>query len=208
MRLSPSQRWFVAGCLAESSLLVIAVLLGWVLNRPALATLHWQTNDFLWGLVGVLPMAAAFWWMVNSSWHPLVEIHWFLDQYVRPILGQWSPWQLLVVSVVAGISEESLFRSVIQGGLVPYLHPLGALAVASILFGLCHAMTRAYAVIAALIGAYLGGLWLLTGNLLAPVTSHAVYDFLALMYFLHYPSITAGPANGTGSPPPPPPAAT
>jgi membrane protease YdiL (CAAX protease family) len=47
-----------------------------------------------------------------------------------------------------------------------------------------HLVTKTYAVIATLIGAYLGVLWLATENLLAPITTHAVYDFVALVYFL------------------------
>ena len=39
-----------------------------------------------------------------------------------------------------------------------------------------------YAVIATLIGA--GVLWFAAGNLLAPITTHAVYDFVAPVYFL------------------------
>jgi membrane protease YdiL (CAAX protease family) len=31
-------------------------------------------------------------------------------------------------------------------------------------------------------GVYLGGLLLLTDNLLAPIATHAVYDFVALIY--------------------------
>jgi hypothetical protein len=41
-----------------------------------------------------------------------------------------------------------------------------------------------FCVIATLIGAYLGVLWLAAENLLAPITTHAVYDFVALVYFL------------------------
>ena len=45
-------------------------------------------------------------------------------------------------------------------------------------------MTKTYALIATLIGAYLGILWIAIGNLLAPIATHAVYDFVALAYFL------------------------
>jgi membrane protease YdiL (CAAX protease family) len=39
-------------------------------------------------------------------------------------------------------------------------------------------------IITAFIGLYLGLLWLWTGNLLTPMITHAVYDILALVYFL------------------------
>ena len=55
-----------------------------------------------------------------------------------------------------------------------------ALALASIAFGLAHAVTPAYAVIATVFGAYFGWIWLATGNLLVVVVAHAVYDFVVL----------------------------
>jgi hypothetical protein len=56
------------------------------------------------------------------------------------------------------------------------------LAVAALLFGLAHFITPTYAVLAGTMGLYLGWLWIDTGNLLVPITAHAVYDFLALAY--------------------------
>ena len=61
-----------------------------------------------------------------------------------------------------------------------------ALVLASGLFGACHLLTWTYAILAALIGAYLGLLWIWTGNLLTPMITHAVYDFAALVYFLRF----------------------
>ncbi|MEI6785094.1 MAG: CPBP family glutamic-type intramembrane protease [Verrucomicrobiota bacterium] len=43
---------------------------------------------------------------------------------------------------------------------------------------------RTYAIVAALLGVYLGLLWMWTGNLLTPMITHAVYDFATLVYFL------------------------
>ena len=59
-----------------------------------------------------------------------------------------------------------------------------ALALASLLFAAAHLITWTYALIVAFIGAYLGLLLIWTGNLLTPMITHAVYDFIALVYFL------------------------
>ena len=62
---------------------------------------------------------------------------------------------------------------------------LRGLLAASVLFGLAHPITPAYAVLAAMIGVYLGWLWLaFDKNLLVPITAHALYDFLALIYLV------------------------
>lgn len=59
-----------------------------------------------------------------------------------------------------------------------------ALILAAVAFGAAHLITWTYAVVTTIIGAYLGLLWIWTGNLLTPMVTHAVYDFIALVYFL------------------------
>lgn len=93
--------------------------------------------------------------------------------------------QLTLISVCAGISEEALFRGAIQGSLADHVGLGVALIMASLLFGAFHLITWTYAIIAAFIGAYLGLLWIWTGNLLAPIVTHAVYDIAALVYFFN-----------------------
>jgi membrane protease YdiL (CAAX protease family) len=51
-------------------------------------------------------------------------------------------------------------------------------------FGLAHPISTTYAVLASLIGIYLGFLFVATDNLLVPIVTHAAYDFLALVYLL------------------------
>jgi membrane protease YdiL (CAAX protease family) len=94
---------------------------------------------------------------------------------------------LFGISVLAGVGEEALFRGLVQDTLAAWM-PLGvALALASLLFGLLHAVTPTYAVLATLMGAYLGGLYLWTGGLLAPMVTHGVYDFAVLLYLQYGP---------------------
>ena len=176
--------WFFRGCLFETMQLLVAVALGWMFDQPLLAIIRWDGGDVLLGGLACIPLLVLFRASVSSRWAPLTRIRQFLEQFVRPILGQWSLTQLAVISVLAGVSEEALFRGFIQGLVAEWHGPTLAIVVSSVLFGLCHAMTRAYALIAGLIGAYLGALCVLTGNLLVPMVAHALYDFVALVYFL------------------------
>lgn len=107
-----------------------------------------------------------------------------MESLLRPLFGKWSILQLAIISLCAGISEEAFFRGAIQGSLAERVGVITALVLASGLFGAFHLITWTYAIIAALIGAYLGLLWIWTGNLLTPMITHAVYDFVALVYFL------------------------
>lgn len=136
------------------------------------------------GILASLPLLVLFFWLLHSSLPAFKRISEFLEDHVRAVFESWAIWQLVVISLLAGVCEEVFFRSVFQGGLARYIGTIPALVVASVVFGCFHLVTKTYAAIATLIGAYLGVVWLATGNLLAPMITHAVYDFVALTYFL------------------------
>jgi membrane protease YdiL (CAAX protease family) len=175
---------FATGCLFELALLVLALLWGWLFHRPAFTDLLWSLKCAGLGVAAALPPFAFFLWTLNSRL-PLFSPHrQLLASVLRPVFGKWSILQLLAISLIAGVSEEALFRGALQGSLSDRVGVIGALVLASGLFGACHLLTWTYAIIAALIGAYLGLLWIWTGNLFTPMITHAVYDFAALVYFL------------------------
>jgi uncharacterized protein len=178
-------RGFVAIALAcELSLLPVAFGLAWLLGLPLFAGFLVRASDLLWGIVASLPLLALFGWMLKASWPQLRKIREFMEARVRPLFSSWSLWELAMLSAAAGVCEEALFRGALQGGLSRWMNPTVALLIASVAFGLCHFVTRTYAVIAGGLGVYLGVLWLVTGTLVAPMITHAVYDFIALVWFL------------------------
>ena len=176
--------WFPFGCVVELSLLFAGAMLAFLLGQPLFGNLQWCLRDLWLGILASLPLLALFFWLLHSSLPALERIGEFLEARVRTLFEPWAIWQLAVISLLAGVCEEVFFRSVFQGGLARHIGTIPALVVASVIFGCFHLVTKTYAVIATLIGAYLGVLWLATENLLAPITTHAVYDFVALVYFL------------------------
>jgi membrane protease YdiL (CAAX protease family) len=115
---------------------------------------------------------------------PLRRIRRFFDEELRPLLAA-RPWSdLALLAVAAGVGEEMLFRGTIQGALDRAWGPTAGVLGASVIFGLLHPITPGYTVIAGLLGAYLGVVWLITGNLLAVMVAHALYDFAALLILL------------------------
>jgi len=178
------RRWFFFACLFETSLVGIATGLGWLLHHQPGADLHLHFVDGLIGCLATFPPLGFFIWMCRATPAPLAKVQDFLEEVVRPFFKGWSLAELALISVLAGISEEWLFRGAVQGGLSKTLGQPLALVVASVAFGLCHLVNWTYAFAAACIGAYLGVVWLQTGNLLTPIITHALYDFLALTCLL------------------------
>lgn len=109
--------------------------------------------------------------------------------------------QLAVIAAMAGLGEEMIFRGVVQAALANWLGdgagPWIALLAAAVLFGLLHTVTPTYALLAGLIGLYLGWLWMVTDNLLVPVVVHGLDDFVALVYLVKTrPAIHPPDADG------------
>jgi membrane protease YdiL (CAAX protease family) len=185
--MNESQRWFWLTLAFEGLLLLLAELIGSVTDLELFADFRWDLDDALWGMsCAALPLM-AFVISLRSSRKPFVSIRRALDQTVGRIFHEFSILQLLVISIVAGVSEEVLFRAVLQSGITRLLDPYSALVISGIAFGAAHLLTWSYGLVACLAGIYIGIIWLVTGNLLTPIVLHAVYDFFALVYFLRVP---------------------
>lgn len=177
-------RFFWVACAIEAALLLVAAAIAWPFGQPLLSDLHWNGADLMLGLAAGIPLWLLFWWMMRSTFEPLARIRRLLVDNLRPMFGRWSLLQLGILSALAGISEEVLFRSVIQGVATTAFGTAAGLVLASVLFGIAHLVTGTYGIVAAAIGLYLGLLWLAGENLLIPIVTHAAYDFAALFYLL------------------------
>jgi uncharacterized protein len=175
---------FAAGSAVELSLLLVAAGAAWALKAPLFADLHWSVRDLFLGIAATAPLLFGFVLLMKATLPALRRIQAFLETGIRPAMRHWTVPQVAVISLLAGLCEETLFRGVLQGAFTEWLGQGPALVVAAAVFGVCHWITRTYALLAALVGLYLGGLWLWTGNLLVPIVAHALYDFVALIWIL------------------------
>jgi len=141
---------------------------------------HWNLVPVLRGVLLTVPLAAFLWWTVKSNWPPLKELREILVHRFGPILRRCAWVDLLYVSVLAGLSEEVLFRGAIQNLLLGW-GVVAAIVGTNLLFGLCHAATITYFVYAFGAGCYLT--WVAgvhDQSLSSAIVAHAGYDLLAL----------------------------
>jgi membrane protease YdiL (CAAX protease family) len=168
----------------EGGLVGVAWLLGWWLEQPPLRTFDWSARAALLGVAATLPLVLLFFALVRWPVGPLAGIKRFTEEVICPVLSPCTVVDLVGIAALAGLGEEMVFRGVLQPALGHQIGKWGALASASVLFGLAHAVSVTYAVLATLMGAYLGALWMYSGNLLVPVVVHGLYDLVALLYLL------------------------
>ncbi len=179
--------FFKRACYFEAGLIVIAVLLGWVASINPFNDLYFSENSVLIGLIGTLPLFVFYLGIDLLPISGLIQIKKLLFETLCAPLSQrhWADW--LILSAIAGISEEVLFRGVLQPWLENSWGLKTGLITSSLLFGLVHAVTPLYAILATLIGLYLG-LSLDYGghrNLLNPIIIHGFYDFLIFVVLIN-----------------------
>ena len=159
--------------------------MAWALGRwigiSPLEEIQPSFGALIWGVVATVPLGLGLAWMLTTSWSPIRRLVALVTEQIGPALAGCSVAQLALLAVAAGVSEEVLFRGVVQTGLARAVPAGLALIMASTAFGLVHFASRAYAVVAGVIGVYLGTLLLVQGSLVSPIITHALYDFVALL---------------------------
>jgi uncharacterized protein len=177
-------RFLVVAGSFEASLAVVAVAIGWLAGVDPLEHLVWDGNALATGMAAALPIFIGFAFAFYDPFIGMTSIRNLLLRLLGPPLAACRWYDLLLLATIAGLGEELLFRGLLQPWIARGTSSeVAGLVLSNLLFGLAHAITFVYAVVAGLIGLYLGWLLDATGsrNLLVPVATHAFYDFLAFV---------------------------
>ena len=166
--------------------------------RPG--TLQHQAVAIGWGLLATMPMLVSLLLLRRIQQGPFGELNRLVDKQLTPLFKGTRLWEFALIALAAGWGEELLFRGWLQTLVTRNITGSAGLwmgvLVSSAVFGLCHWISSTYAILALLAGVYLGILFVSSGNILTSVTTHAVYDFVALVWITRQ-SQRAGLINGT-----------
>lgn len=167
--------------LFEGSLGLTAFMAGAASDIDPLLTLQVNLPGAIVGLLGTLPLYAAF--LQSQHFDRLREVREFLTDKLGGILAVCRWHELLYVGLLAGVTEELLFRGFLQPWLEQHWGWLGGLVFSNLIFALVHWISPLYGLLAGICGLYLGLMLDVGGerNLLIPILIHSLYDFLAFM---------------------------
>ena len=166
--------------LFQGSLLLIAVVVSWCFGQPVWTRCRLNFEGIGWGIIATIPMLAFLAVTYQSRASGLVQIRDLLRELLGRQLAACSWLDLCALALLAGVSEEFLFRGVLEPWLSGW-GPLFGLVGCNILFSACHAVTPTYAVLAGLMGIYLSMTLRCTNepNLIVPICCHSLYDLVA-----------------------------
>ena len=170
--------------LIEGGLALAALTIGWCVSINPVEHLSWDWLAFAWGVLATVPTFAIFWLTYRYPIGSLRKIREFLSRELAPSLSNLRWYDLVLLSILAGVSEELLFRGLLQPWIGRACHSAWAgQFLSNLVFGVVHWVTPLYALLACVIGNYLSWLVTLTepSNLLTPMVTHTIHDYLAFL---------------------------
>ena len=140
--------FFKKACSFEAALIPVAVVLGWIAGINPFENLHFSESAIAYGVIGTMPLFLLFLTMEQMQADSVVKIKNVLFETLGPSLHRYHWTDLLILASIAGLSEELLFRGIIQPWIESSWGMTAGLVVSNIIFGLAHAITPLYAVLA------------------------------------------------------------
>lgn len=159
-----------------------AIGFSFLLSTPLAPQFRVDFDAVLIGIIATAPLVGFLYWFSNTTLSHFASFRRSQIRFFSEIGFAFTPTRIIAMAIGAGVAEELLFRGVFQSWLSGLVPVAVAIVVSNILFGMMHMRTLLYAVIAALVGVYLGVLYALKDNLLAPMVTHMIYDAVALEY--------------------------
>ncbi|MGV8121694.1 MAG: lysostaphin resistance A-like protein [Candidatus Xenobiia bacterium LiM19] len=165
----------------QGAVLVIAILWGVFRKIPWWTSLIFDYSIF-WGILLGLALA-----VLNQGAYQIAiklkaaNIEWVISQVFYPLFKNMRIIEMVLISLLSGFCEESLFRGVLQ-------HEWGLL-ISSVIFGLLHTGDRrliASGIWAILSSVILGYSYMVSGNLLIPIFAHAVNNICGIVYVRYF----------------------
>ena len=136
------EKFFKTACYFEGSLLVLAIVLGWIAGIDPFATLHFSENAVFYGMMGTLPLFVIFMAMQSLQIESVQQVRKLLLETLGPSMHRYGWADLFILAAIAGLSEEVLFRGVIQPWIESGWGKNAGLVFSNIIFGLVHTVIR------------------------------------------------------------------
>ena len=174
----------------EAMLGLGGILGGFFAGIPVMPGIHPEIEGVWQGVVATAPPVLLFFLLLVLPFAGLKEIGQRMRELILPAFGGLGILDLFLLSLLSGVSEEILFRGFIQNFVGQSTVPEAGILIGAVLFGLAHALSWTYAILAGFMGLYLGWLYQYTDNLMVPILVHSLYNFVAFLYYIKFSKAT------------------
>lgn len=173
-------RAFRLTAIIGASLIPLALIIAAALSVDLAPQFVGGLGAILWGAAASAPLLLLLRAFLHTQWRPLAKFRQSQLEFFNSIGFRITTRRAIMLAIIAGLSEELLFRGALQTYIARGHSVVYALILPNILFGALHARTPLYAIIAGFVGFYLGVCFAVADSLITPIITHSLYDFVAL----------------------------
>ncbi len=168
------------------------VVLGVVLSSFVVA--NWSLLGVLgwWAIPGGVLFGLALYGLCFglTCWRPFYTPSMRqLMHTLHSLFKNFSWFDIVFVSCLAGIGEELLLRGALQTWLIELINPVSGVLIASLVFGLMHYLSRIYVIVTTVLGILFGVALVLSDSILFVIIGHAIYDVCAFFMVVKRPDL-------------------
>jgi membrane protease YdiL (CAAX protease family) len=151
----------------------------WATGRDVFGFVTWQWEDLIVAAIAtgtLIPVMQS----IVAAFPDFLR--WAVDQQ-RMLFAhgrRYSRWQILVISVGAGVGEEALFRGGVQTSLSDYFPAWAAILAVSLIFAAFHLGSRGVFAFIFATSLIFSVIFHFTGSLLGAMITHTLFDVWAL----------------------------
>ena len=116
-RFKPPMSFAFTAGLFEAMLLLAAVGAGWLLRVSPLETLHASVRAAVIGALAALPALGVMIVCVRWPGQWFAQLRTVVDELLGPLFRQLTLTEMAIISLLAGLGEEVLFRGVFQAAI-------------------------------------------------------------------------------------------
>ena len=161
---------------------IAAFGLAFLLNTPLAEQITITGETIALGIIATTPLALFLLWFMRTRNSYLAAFRQSQVEFFASIGFEFTWPRIVMMALAAGVCEELLFRGVFQSFADRFMPTVVAILLTNVIFGALHWRTALYAMIAGLVGVYLGWLYWFSNSLVTPMITHALYDFIALWF--------------------------
>jgi len=177
-----------AAFFGEGSLLIIALF--WYYYSSSTLKIEFTAPLVFLGILATLPVFIinfALYWLSQKLPEQFQQINRFSRDIVKPLCEQLGPVSALLIALLSGFCEEIFFRGFLLDLAAGYMHLALAVTISSMIFAYAHLIGffRTYwqiFIVYFLIALYFSWLVLSSESLVPAIVSHALYNFLTILY--------------------------
>jgi membrane protease YdiL (CAAX protease family) len=161
-------------------LLLVLIYFTWKYFSGHQEVFSWSFSSFALGGCFALGLLLCNVWFIGKIYRSEGgQFREFLDAVVLPLARELDTPSAIYISICAGVGEELFFRGFLQNelGII-----ISSLAFAFLHFGPAARQFWKIVIVYFMFSLGFAGLYVYAQNLLAPITAHIIYDFLALEY--------------------------